>query len=301
MRPQQGPGTSTTSAKRSGALALPWLLAVMGLLLLPAARAAEPAADEAAQRLRIATERRQVDVEFELRLRECQSRFAVTACVEAAQTTRRDKVHKLRRQEEALDGNERRRRAAERLEVIRQKTEAQARAVPPVRTGPAPSRPGGAASEGGGLLAPPLPQAAVPLPASPAGRGPGAGPTRTGAAGGSPARRGHAPAARCGTASPAGATQQGCCGQGPCLALAVAGSARAFRRVGPVARALNAPRARSIRQVGAAPGSAQWIDADQGQRQVVARATGALAGLADQHFSRLARRQGVSDRAQLDG
>ena len=132
----------------------PWLAAVQracGSVLvlslvwgqgLPAGAADEPSA-ELVQRERIDKERRQAVFNFEVALRECQSRFAVTACVDAARTVQRDKLDSLRRQEEVLDGNERRRRAAERLEVIREKTEAQARAVPPATS--ATSRPGPAA------------------------------------------------------------------------------------------------------------------------------------------------------------
>lgn len=147
------------------------LLALAGLLLMPVAWAAEPVGDEAGQRLRIESERRQAEHEFELKLRDCQTRFAVTACVEAAQAARRDKVHGLRRQEEVLDGNERRRRAAERLEVIRQKTEAQARAVPPDRTASAAARPDRSRPENG-TTAPASPSAAAPLPAPLTGRSP---------------------------------------------------------------------------------------------------------------------------------
>jgi colicin import membrane protein len=101
----------------------------------------------AEERRRIAQEREQVLAEHARREYECSQRFAVTACVDAAKADRRSRVDALRRQEEVLDSDERRRRAAARLESIRQKTEADARlrppgaAVVPVDAAPAASAP----------------------------------------------------------------------------------------------------------------------------------------------------------------
>lgn len=99
---------------------LAWLT---GACLWPGAQAQS---DEAFQRQRIDRERAQAEASFAQQEYVCSQRFAVTACLEAAKSERRAQLDGLRRQEEVLDANERRRRAGARLEVIRQKTEAEA-------------------------------------------------------------------------------------------------------------------------------------------------------------------------------
>ncbi len=88
---------------------------------------AQTSTDDAAQRERIALERRHADAALDQRRWECSRRFAVTACMNEAQASHRDTVESLGREEEVLDARARQARAAKRLEIIRQKTEALAR------------------------------------------------------------------------------------------------------------------------------------------------------------------------------
>lgn len=87
--------------------------------------------NDTVQRERIKSERLQAEATYTQREYECSQRFVVTACSNAAKSERRAAIESLRRQEEVLDATERRRRAAERLESIAQKTEAQAKLRPP--------------------------------------------------------------------------------------------------------------------------------------------------------------------------
>lgn len=97
-----------------------WLRA---LSLLAALLVLEPArADEAAERERIARERSEATARHERQRRECEQRFAVTACVDEARAEHRQTMMGLRRQEALLDEAQRKQRAAERLAAIEQKT-----------------------------------------------------------------------------------------------------------------------------------------------------------------------------------
>jgi colicin import membrane protein len=73
------------------------------------------------ERERIARERAAVEALFTGRQAACQSRFAVTDCVNDAKTERREALAPLRRQAIALDDAERKQRAARRLEDVRNK------------------------------------------------------------------------------------------------------------------------------------------------------------------------------------
>lgn len=73
------------------------------------------------ERERIARERAAVEALFTARQAACQSRFAVTDCVNDAKTERRAALAPLRRQAIALDDAERKQRAARRLEDVRNK------------------------------------------------------------------------------------------------------------------------------------------------------------------------------------
>jgi len=81
----------------------------------------EPArADDSAERARIARERADVEARFQAQRRECETRFAVTACVDEARAG-----HRQGREEGVLDEAQRRQRAAARLSAIEEKQRAE--------------------------------------------------------------------------------------------------------------------------------------------------------------------------------
>ncbi len=87
---------------------------------------------DTSQRERIARERAAVEATTTQRVRECQERFAITACVEDARRTRRNDLAELRRQTNALDEAQRKERAERRRQTIRDhqaQDEAQAQAL----------------------------------------------------------------------------------------------------------------------------------------------------------------------------
>ncbi len=111
------------------------VLSVCGLLACMPAQA-----DDRQERARIARERDEATLRFQQRQRECEQRFAVTACVDEARAEHRQALLRLRGQESVLDEAERKRRAAQRMAAIREKVSAEAArdAVPrPVRPAPA--------------------------------------------------------------------------------------------------------------------------------------------------------------------
>lgn len=75
-------------------------------------------------RERIVAERAQARADFVAQERECQARFAVTRCVDAARSRQRATLGQLRREELLLDDARRRQRAAERVAEIRRKVSA---------------------------------------------------------------------------------------------------------------------------------------------------------------------------------
>lgn len=102
-----------------------WLLALLVPVLVGAAAAQSGGADDSArQRLRIAEQRAQAETAWQARRVTCADRFAVTACMEAAEASYRQQVDALDRELDVLDTQQRRLRAAERLEIIRQKSAA---------------------------------------------------------------------------------------------------------------------------------------------------------------------------------
>jgi hypothetical protein len=99
------------------------------VLLLSSSVAAAPAwaisaADDAAERQRIAAEQAQVEQAYAARQAECRTRFIVTSCLDAARRDRREAMEKLRQQEVVLDEAQRKQRAAERIDEIRAKVSA---------------------------------------------------------------------------------------------------------------------------------------------------------------------------------
>ncbi len=118
-------------------------------------------ADAAAERERIETERRLIEVAFADEESACLRRFVVTPCIEAVQARRREALAPLRHQELLLDEAERRQRAAARLQGIEARRAAVAARPAAVDVVPA-------SGADGVPVAPNLPAsaaAAVPVPA----------------------------------------------------------------------------------------------------------------------------------------
>ncbi|MEO8058763.1 MAG: hypothetical protein ABI671_10585 [Burkholderiales bacterium] len=80
---------------------------------------AEGVGTEAQERARITSERATARSAFSSRELHCQNSFVVTPCVEKARRDLREVLLRLRRQEAMIDEMQRRERAAQRLEVIR--------------------------------------------------------------------------------------------------------------------------------------------------------------------------------------
>lgn len=94
-----------------------WLL----LLLVTPLAALSAVASEAAERERIARERAAVERESRAAQAACANQFAVTACIDQAKAARRQRLQALDRQRALLDDDLRKRRAAARIEQIRQR------------------------------------------------------------------------------------------------------------------------------------------------------------------------------------
>ena len=89
------------------------------LICASATLLAEGVGTETEERERIAAERSTAQTAFSSRERHCQNSFVVTPCVENARRDLREVLLRLRRQEAILDEMQRRERAAQRLETIR--------------------------------------------------------------------------------------------------------------------------------------------------------------------------------------
>ncbi len=108
---------------RRHALAL--LLAGVSSLAL-----ADGVGTESQERARITGERAAAQSAYVSRERDCQNSFVVTSCVETARRDLREVLLRLRRQEAMLDEMQRRERAAQRMETIRNRPDAAERAAP---------------------------------------------------------------------------------------------------------------------------------------------------------------------------
>lgn len=98
---------------------------------------AAAAADDAAQRQRIARERAEIEQRTRLAQAACAERFAVSACMAQARSERRAAVQQLDHQTALLDDAQRKQRAAERQERLRQRREAEARQADKAAPAPA--------------------------------------------------------------------------------------------------------------------------------------------------------------------
>ncbi len=96
------------------------------------AQASAPAGNATQERQRIAAERQLADQRFEAARKECESRFAVSSCVEQARGERRRTLEQLSARQAALDDAQRRQRAADRMRSISEKArQADERAAAP--------------------------------------------------------------------------------------------------------------------------------------------------------------------------
>ena len=96
------------------------------IILAAAAGGAARADDAAAQRARIAAERVEANAVYDARAAECAQRFVVTACMNDARRQRRDALDRLQRQQVLQGEIERKQRAAQRIDAIRNKVAAEA-------------------------------------------------------------------------------------------------------------------------------------------------------------------------------
>ncbi|CAN5700365.1 hypothetical protein BH11PSE8_BH11PSE8_25120 [soil metagenome] len=95
--------------------------ALAGLSTAVAVLAAGGGIDEPAERARIDSERAAANSGFLERERECRKRFVVTSCVNDARRDQRETLARLRSEEAVLDDAQRKQRAAQRMETIREK------------------------------------------------------------------------------------------------------------------------------------------------------------------------------------
>lgn len=95
--------------------------AIACLCAVTAVQAADGGIDDRAERERIRNERAAANSNFLERERECRTRFVVTACVNAARHDQRETLARLRSEESVLDDAQRKHRAAQRMDTIREK------------------------------------------------------------------------------------------------------------------------------------------------------------------------------------
>ena len=96
----------------------PWRLVWLVAAATTTGMAAGQESDDAAERARIAAERRAVQVRFDSQRAACSGRFVVTDCLDAARAERRQALDQLQRQQAVLDEARRRERAARRQQAI---------------------------------------------------------------------------------------------------------------------------------------------------------------------------------------
>ena len=95
-----------------------WRLVWLVVAATTTGMAAGQESDDAAERARIAAERRAVQVRFDSQRAACSGRFVVTDCLDAARAERRQALDQLQRQQAVLDEARRRERAARRQQAI---------------------------------------------------------------------------------------------------------------------------------------------------------------------------------------
>jgi hypothetical protein len=98
------------------------LLVLFAMLVLPFGLHAQEDAGAAAERARIAAERNKAEAEFRAQQNACYGKFAVNDCLSAVKAQRRQVLADLRRQEISLNDAQRKRKAAEHLRELEQRT-----------------------------------------------------------------------------------------------------------------------------------------------------------------------------------
>jgi hypothetical protein len=120
--------------------------------------------DDAAERARLNQLKAQADAKLAEKQLECRDRFAVNDCLLDLRKEHRAVVDPIRKQLMVLDDKDRKRRAAERLERIRNKVDAQAAAASAAEaaaaSAPAVARPAGAGASSSSLVLPKIRSAA---------------------------------------------------------------------------------------------------------------------------------------------
>jgi colicin import membrane protein len=130
-----------------------WLFAAWAAVATTARTADGDPADDTARRKQLDVDRAAAQARYERTVRECESHFVVTACVDQAKAERRMALDRVAREQAALDDAQRKRRAEERRQHIAQKQAQQASAArgaaaptPPLQVGtPRPSLAGSTA------------------------------------------------------------------------------------------------------------------------------------------------------------
>ena len=107
--------------------ARPFRLMAVLVLAVPALGLASAA--DSLERGRIATERRAAETRYAWAQADCQTRFVVTECLDAARAERRQALDGLQKRQLVLDDARRRERATERLTVQRARAAEQAKAA----------------------------------------------------------------------------------------------------------------------------------------------------------------------------
>jgi colicin import membrane protein len=110
------------------------LLAIVAVAPLLAVAQESPAAT--AERARIAAERAHAEATYQAQAKVCWGKFAVNDCLATAKARRREVLADLRRQEVALNDEERRQRAAQHQRDIEERTAPVPRAAQPGHAGP---------------------------------------------------------------------------------------------------------------------------------------------------------------------
>lgn len=100
----------------------PLLLALLWICVCFGARAQDEDPGIAAQRARIAAERKEAEAAFTAQQKQCYLKFAVNDCVKAAKSQRREKLADLRRQEISMNDAERKRKAAQRSGTLEERS-----------------------------------------------------------------------------------------------------------------------------------------------------------------------------------
>jgi colicin import membrane protein len=85
------------------------------------------------ERQRAVNERRRIEADYTARVRQCESQFVVTSCIEEARAQRREALDRLTQQQAVIEDALRKQRAAERMERLqeKQKQAAERRDAPP--------------------------------------------------------------------------------------------------------------------------------------------------------------------------